>query len=357
MPSQMRRYALLTVAGGLTLSLGLATPAAAATEWGLQYKLDREEENRFTDVDAAAGDAVWAVGWVGPWDDTRPVAFRYDGNSWRDMGASHAGTYFTGVDATTTGSAWVAANDPDGADDAVLHWDRGWHTYRFPSSGGDVAAISDQDVWFVSGTASGQGLARHYDGNSWRTTQLPGAGPDYITDVEARSSKDVWAVGSRDDQPYAAHWNGKRWRLRSPAAVTPPPGDDEYSSRLTGVGFVGRTAWAIGIGTGDTSADGLLYRLRGKKWTPVALPEMRYSVAASDVGTGPNGKLWLAGQDSNLMYRKTKKGWTEVALPEEPRTATSIAAFSSTGSKTWAVGIAETTDFSYHGVIYHGSTS
>ncbi|MQA05924.1 MAG: hypothetical protein GEV07_25485 [Streptosporangiales bacterium] len=237
-----------------------------------------------------------------------------------------------------------------------MHWDGdGWQTHSFPgSTRGDVAAVADDDVWFASGTADGTGVARHYDGTSWRTTQLPGAGPDSIANVEAHGSNDIWAVGTRDDQPYAAHWNGTRWRVLSPGAVTPPPGEDEFSAWLSDVGFVGDTAWAIGVATGDDSAQGMLYRFNGETWTRKKLPAMEVGVGASDVGTGPNGKLWLSSRDSNLMYRKTADGWAKVALPEQPGTATGIEASGTTGGRTWAVGTAELDDFEYHGVIYRG---
>ncbi|MQA05923.1 MAG: hypothetical protein GEV07_25480 [Streptosporangiales bacterium] len=114
-----QRRALLTVGGALTLSLVLASPASAAVEWDLQYELDRAEENEFVDVAAAAADDVWAVGSVGPWDDTKPVAFHYDGDSWREIESPQVGVEFTGIDATSSGTAWLAVDDTDdsGGDD------------------------------------------------------------------------------------------------------------------------------------------------------------------------------------------------------------------------------------------------
>lgn len=355
------RRALATMGGALAVGLVAAGPASAAQlDWELQYTLDRSEENRVSAVDAAAPDDVWAVGRTGPWDDSSPVALHYDGNRWAEVDTPLArGVQPVGVDATSSGSAWVTVNDADraGADDAVLRWkDGGWEVHGFPGSrGGALAAVSDTDVWYAAGNRDTGGTASHYDGQRWRSMPLPGEGVMTINRVLAVGSDDVWAVGAKADQPYAAHWDGESWQEVSPAAVTPPPGDDEYSAWLSGVTVAGGKLWAVGLGTGDTRADGLFYTFDGSGWQPKKLPDLAYGVGADTAAEGPDGRLWLSNADGNYLYRRTADGWAKVEVPEQDRTALGIRDFTSADGQVWVVGTAAVSDVAYHGVVYQGS--
>lgn len=137
------------------------------------------------------------------------------------------------------------------------HWDgTRWSVVRAPDvalsveSGepGDlltgVSAVSTGDVWAVGAWARAevddnrntvdldQALAEHWNGDHWSV--IPTAdesNDDILTAVSARSSSDVWAVGTVNHfakpflqwgTPLVEHWDGQRWSL----VHVPNPGLD-----------------------------------------------------------------------------------------------------------------------------------
>jgi len=93
-----------------------------------------------------------------------------------------------------------------------------------------VAATSGHDVWAVGAVARAtkddngnqqdldQTLAEHWDGRRWSVVPTPDDSPDdTLVGVSARSSSDVWAVGTSNHTvgpdarfvtPLAEHWDG-----------------------------------------------------------------------------------------------------------------------------------------------------
>ena len=89
-----------------------------------------------------------------------------------------------------------------------------------------VSAASATDAWAV-GTYLRIGLGyrtliAHWNGTAWSRVRgpNPGSNTDVLSAVSARSSKDVWAVGtvaSNPSGPFDAlflHWNGTSWTVR-----------------------------------------------------------------------------------------------------------------------------------------------
>ena len=91
-----------------------------------------------------------------------------------------------------------------------------------------VAGVAPNDVWAAGQFSfwAGQGIAlprplmMHWDGKSWRMVSVPEPGGmlEYVSDVVAVSSRDVWAAGEyrkdfndQTSRPLVLHFDGKRW--------------------------------------------------------------------------------------------------------------------------------------------------
>lgn len=342
--------------GAVALSLAVASPASAAADWQLDHRHDGGETSTLNDVDGTGADDTWAVGNESPVDGDayRPLALRHDGTSWRAVDGPDADVELARVDAVSSTSAWFVGTPFDvESDSSVLRWHDGeWTTHPVAGArGGDVAAVADDDVWYLAGR-----IARHWDGSAWSETTLPGDGPD-ASSVVALATDDIWVVGDGDAQPYAAHWNGKAWQEVSPPVVTPPPGAEEFEARLESVVSTpdGELLAAGGWTTDNGDAEPLLYRYDGTAWTKVASP-----VADGDspmietIGVDADGELWLAPSDSDVLYRRTDDGWQKASLPDTDGTSTQVRAVAASGDRTWAVGDAATSDVDFTAMIYAG---
>src|SRR5205814_2185963 len=111
------------------------------------------------------------------------------------------------------------------------------------------------DVWAVGsrviisgGFGIDQTLTEHWDGVQWSVVPSPNVGPNnnFLQDVAAVSSDDVWAAGIYSsmglDEPLIVHWDGAQW------SVVPSPSVGGASGNfLSGVASVSREeAWAAG---------------------------------------------------------------------------------------------------------------
>jgi hypothetical protein len=155
------------------------------------------------------------------------------------------------VDGVSANDVWAvgAANRVP----LIEHWDgASWKIVptRKPGQGDSeltgVAALATDDIWVVGSFRRARGgsrraLVEHWDGRSWRVIPTPG---EELTDVDARSRRDVWAVGSPIN--LVEHWNGERWK------VVP----SRHSSGIgLGVSALSRRdVWAVGLGSGRRPA-------------------------------------------------------------------------------------------------------
>jgi len=239
------------------------------SSWMLVPGPDSVEGIGLTDISAAAGDDVWAVGATAPGSGAllRYAILHWDGSGWeRALGPEGEGGLL-GVDAVSADDAWaVGFREGEGSrlETLALHWDgTSWQTVPTPSDGAfsvlyRVAAVSADDVWAVgasAGGAIGEGrrstLIEHWDGTAWQVVESPsvGEGDNVLVDVAASHADDVWAVGYRDGGTLVVHWDGERWE------AFPSPGG---AGTLQGVSAgAGGAWWAVGK---DGSAS-LVHRL------------------------------------------------------------------------------------------------
>lgn len=146
------------------------------------------------DVDAAAPDDAWAVGYR----HNRPLIIRFDGEAWSRSETAVAGLT-TAVEAVTPTEAWAVGSPVQRFDG--LAWTQ---AAAVPGDGQllGVAAVAPGDVWAVGvrqRESRTRSLVFNWNGQRWRPVEGPGIpGADALAAVDALSDGTVLAVGYRD---------------------------------------------------------------------------------------------------------------------------------------------------------------
>ncbi|HVV74841.1 MAG TPA: hypothetical protein VHC43_02320 [Mycobacteriales bacterium] len=173
-----------------------------------------------------------------------------------------------------------------------------------------VDARTGSDVWAVGhiGNPSAP-LIEHWNGSKWKRVHAanPYAGRSYtgsarLTDVDAVSRHDAWAVGLASSKSgrlhtLVEHWNGKKW------SIVPSPDMSSATSTLSTlrrVAAVSSTdAWAIGVWTPRLATDGigrgLIEHWNGKQWSIVDGPEPGSFSDLDGIAARSATDIWVAG--------------------------------------------------------------
>jgi hypothetical protein len=193
------------------------------------------------------GDA-WLVGTYLPAGNlAQPLAMRWNGESWdvSPMPTFPARASLQGLAAISPTDIW-AVGELDGRTPLFMHWDgTAWTQFNNPTAVSGVlyraSAVSATDIWAVGYLTDGSGLplTMHYNGTSWSVVPTPLQCCNHeLTDVQAISSNDVWAV----TRSAFIHWDGSTWNYVTP--VSPPPNTAYF---LQGLGGAASTdLWAVG---------------------------------------------------------------------------------------------------------------
>jgi hypothetical protein len=113
----------------------------------------------------------------------------------------------------------------------------------------------------------------------WRVVYTNRIGRPDLRGIAAVNSHAIWAVGDRPSGPFAAHWNGRRWK---PSSIPHPRGfNPQFISAPSD-----SDVWVFGVlPSGHTSA----VQWDGSSWHTVRLPAI-----ASDLGVVFNpSDIWL----------------------------------------------------------------
>lgn len=174
------------------------------------------------DVDARAGDDIWAVGWRGDFG-VEFSALHYDGTSWSQVAMPAPGVngerYLNAVAAVAPDDAWAVGSyhpAPLEGQAILLHWQgEGWTQVPLPNGTSSrsltgVDGTASDDVWAVGGDIL------HWDGNAWSVFSDPVSGYTHTWEqVVARGAGDVWVAGTYENGADArlrvAHWDGTTW--------------------------------------------------------------------------------------------------------------------------------------------------
>ena len=221
---------------------------------------------------------------------------------------------------------------------------RGFEKYKEFKIGGEFIAVDSagpDDVWAVGDRWRRPTLIAHYDGQSWERADAPAPrrGAYLLSDVDARTRRDVWAVGvhSRGNRflPLALHYDGRRWSKVPVARI----GRDTF---LNGVAVRSKRKVVVVGGYETSRREGTLaLRFDGRRWRRQWTPSpRRSSLAAVDVH--PRGGYWAVGrrgaEGHALVLRRREGRWRRKSLPRRARRADLEAISVAPNGSMWTGG-------------------
>jgi hypothetical protein len=221
-----------------------------------------------------------------------------------------------------------------------------------------VSAIGPDDVWAMGEDFEGEGTTTglppaviHWDGHAWSREDLPVRGSDFLFDISAGGSDDVWAVGSSDvDQaPYVKtltlHWDGRSWiKVRSP---NPAHVFDELRAVS---GDANGGAWAVGD-AGGRRGHTLVVHWNGSAWRAVASPPGGTYSELDAVSADAADDAWAVGVGGvygrPMILHWDGSTWSRTPCPN-PGVGGLEGVASISRSDAFAVGDAGTSPFDEH---------
>jgi hypothetical protein len=225
------------------------------------------------DVAARSARDVWVVG------SSAPTAFlsraqteHWDGRQWALVPVpGEMGSYLRGVSNRSSG-VWAVGENAHGP--LAVRWTgRVWRSALTVPADGLLNAVDGTWAAGAQGQSGSAGsldpLVERLAGGRWRVLRTPrlDAVDENLLDVDAVSTKDVWAVGSVEvlggRSPFVQHLVGRVWRDGS------VDGLPETRAALLGVVAFGLAdVWAVGY-EGSLAQRSLLAHWDGKRWTQV----------------------------------------------------------------------------------------
>jgi hypothetical protein len=215
----------------------------------------------------------------------------------------------------------------------------------------DIEAISPSDAWAVGYFGDSdplQPLLLHWNGRAWTRHALALPGTE-LGAVSATSTRDVWAVGRERGAPNGSnlgavtmHWDGSRWRVvRSGEDRRSETGlDDVLALSPNDVWTVG-SGFVLGAGTSP-----LLEHWDGRSWHTVAVRGEGQLYAID--GTSSRDLLAVGYamppgsggyHDKALALRWDGARWTNLRLPRSRRVWSRLRAVAAVSpGRFWAIG-------------------
>jgi hypothetical protein len=188
----------------------------------------------------------------------------------------------------------------------------------------DIDAFSPSEVWaigYYSSTGHYYPLTQRWDGHEWSIIPAPNAGyRSFLNGVEVIAPNDVWVVGSYYIEASSSvqhlltmHWNGTQWSI----VPNPDPGGN-YTNFLSGVDAVAwNDVWAVGFWR-RYSPQGLILHWNGSEWHQAGNPTTGSVDAMSDVTVVSETEMWAVGSTSpnaSLIWHRDGAGWVTVPSP------------------------------------------
>jgi hypothetical protein len=310
-----------------------------------------------TAIDAASASDAWLAGAVINRSDTEmePLIEHWNGSSWRRVTLPEraikgfgATTLPTLIGAAAGRCTWVF-----GYNGHYLRLARrGWTSGRLPVPPrsqlflGSAQAFGGRDAWAFGTIIRERGSKRvenpyaaRFNGSRWRTVAMPGKGP--LGTVSAISAQDMLALESasvaglvRTRQPAILRWNGKAWNPVKPQPAPP---------RLGG-----------SIPDHKQGSSELAMRWNGHDWivdSPRSVPSAQDFFLAAMAADGQGG-LWalsssLTGIDR--LWHYTRRRWSSPA--RSPWILVGMAAVPHTRS-IWAISPDNNSGL----ILLHGQT-
>ncbi|XRQ11197.1 hypothetical protein ACN3XK_10005 [Actinomadura welshii] len=227
--------------------------------------------------------ATWGCLWQ---SDGNPVVRRWDGAQWREYALpGWKGNAPMGrVAAAAPDDVWISAVGLDPQVRYLAHFDGTAFTkVEPPVAGARFGVFADASGTWLA-TSDGDAPLYRRTGDGWQPAQ--GTGMSFVSDVQARTATDAWAVGwiGPDRAPAVAHWDGESWQpvsySRDDAAlntVLPVAADDVWAT-VQGADYV--------------------VRWNGSTWSQVDLPS---GIERYDLAVDGSGTIWAADQETVVV--------------------------------------------------------
>jgi hypothetical protein len=140
-------------------------------------------------------------------------------------------------------------------------------------------------VMGATGTGTKNGVCR-WDGTGWAALALANA---LVHGTFGTSPADFWAANDQSSKGYASHWNGTTWT----------------STLLTGAGTASAIAGTTAANDVWIGADGIIFQYDGTKWNNVLDVQAESGVAEKFVsGWAAQHDVWFASNQGRLMHYK-----------------------------------------------------
>ncbi len=314
---------------------------------------------------------AWAVGYGYNGTDRRTLIEHWDGSAWTVVPSPNGGNFDSILNGVTAvaGGLWAvgdysATADPTPRKTLILHWTgTAWIQVPSPSSssGSDtlsaVSALSATDVWATGSTYTDRRrpLLLHWDGIIW--TQIPGPagnGCSSAVAISARTTNDVWAVGSAgvgsfcDQQTAAAfHWDGSHWTSVSTSSLPPT----SYFNSV--VALAADNVWAAGWYFDSYRVHTLIAHWNGSSWSQLpSYDQLPANSLLAGMAAVSATDLWAVGYSESGNTRALAERYHDPCVVPSPTpsttpsptvtppatatgTATSTATVTPTVTPTW----------------------
>jgi tetratricopeptide (TPR) repeat protein len=277
-----------------------------------------------------------------------------------------------GVAALGPSDAWAVGYYLSGSiyrEEALIqHWDgTSWSIVPGANVGAygnflvDVTALTSTDIWAVGQrcpeASTCYTLVQHWDGVSWSVIPSPNQGleTNELSSVVAVSANDIWAVGSYMTyiqsadvaQTLILHWNGISW------SIVPSPNPSNLNSILEGVTAVApNDVWAVGsyaFGVGNPDIFTLAMHWDGVSWSIVPSASLGSNSSLSAAIAIADNDIWAVGryqsgsQTHTLIEHWNGTSWTVVPSPNPGGYRNYLFDVAAVSAdNVWAVGIYRT---------------
>ncbi|HST04143.1 MAG TPA: hypothetical protein VLQ48_05340 [Chloroflexia bacterium] len=316
-------------------------------------------ENYFVGVAAVSATDVWAVGLnFGSITDQQTLIERFT-NPCVPPTATPTPTSNPSVSPTRTPtpvagcwSIYASPNWPDASSSLLT----------------DVEALTANDVWAVGTFAeppnsTKSGLIEHWNGSVWSQMGLRSGGDLLLNDLAAVSTNDVWAVGafkqtaSSSYHTLIQHYDGVAWiSVSSPNIGSGDSFLDAVDARAS------NDIWAIGhYGPSTDSRLPVVMHYNGSSWqldtSLPSIPGFYYfggldAIAANNVWVV--GATVSGGQLDPLLLHYTGGGtWTTLPVPQGSEDALLYDVSGVSTSDVWAVGVDSNTQHPQRAITLH----
>ena len=325
-------------------------------------------ENVLFSVSAASAGEIWAVGYSASGPDAKTLALRWDGKTWQVVPSPNPGqgeNIFEVVAAIAPNTVWALGNWRTENDSGpfIVNWNgQEWKESRLPEINPQtelyaMSARSSDDIWAVGSSYDpGRGregvLFMHYNGVDWRVIPVrTGNLSDALYGVTAIAPNDAWAVGYSfnygDARAVALHWDGEEWTLNNP----PAQGGRQYVLNAVTAASPSNV-WAVGYFRGlqaNSKPTLLVNRWDGSFWSQMEIesPSEEGSVLLGVASSAPNdvwavGYFVASGQRRTLLMHYDGNSWTKVATGDAGEGATLYSVAVPSGGDPIAVGYGTT---------------